>query len=318
MTIPRPAANALDPREVSAARPTVGILYPGEMGATVGRLLAARGFPVVTTLDGRSPRTAALCRDAGLRVFDSLRDVARTADLVVSLVPPSAAVEVAAQYADARRGCENRTLYLDANSIAPATVAHIAEVLDGDDCALVDASIHGLASRLVDHGMIYLSGPDAAFVGRILGDALPVRVLGEALGTASMFKMLIGGLNKGLVALFLEMGLVACEADLLDEFLGRCRQSYPGVMTVVERLLPTYPQHARRRGAEMTELEQSVRALDLRPGLVREIRRLTVALGDRDLRGGAPDDIPALIERIAADNPLRLSELSCGSVSRTL
>ena len=44
---------------------TVGILFPGEMGAALGLRLAESGLHVLTTLEGRSDRTAALC--AGLK-----------------------------------------------------------------------------------------------------------------------------------------------------------------------------------------------------------------------------------------------------------
>jgi hypothetical protein len=55
--------------------PTVGILYPGEMGAALGRLLREDGVRVVTTLEGRSPRTRRLCAEAGLSVLGSLAEV---------------------------------------------------------------------------------------------------------------------------------------------------------------------------------------------------------------------------------------------------
>src|SRR5438309_2316712 len=43
---------------------TIGILYPGEMGASLAALLRGRGHRVVTTLAGRGERTAGRCREA--------------------------------------------------------------------------------------------------------------------------------------------------------------------------------------------------------------------------------------------------------------
>src|SRR5258708_6585627 len=73
---------------------TIGILYPGEMGSCLGTLLVQEGWPVVTALEGRSPRTCRLGRDAGLKVLASQREVADRADIVFSVVPPAAAVSV--------------------------------------------------------------------------------------------------------------------------------------------------------------------------------------------------------------------------------
>ena len=51
---------------------TVGILYAGEMGAALGRALAADGLRIVTTLECRGPRTQRLCREAGLEELPDL------------------------------------------------------------------------------------------------------------------------------------------------------------------------------------------------------------------------------------------------------
>ena len=61
---------------------SVGLLYPGEMGASFARLLVGRGVRVVTTLAGRSDNTARLAREAGVVPLDSLSDVVRQSQLV--------------------------------------------------------------------------------------------------------------------------------------------------------------------------------------------------------------------------------------------
>ena len=48
-------------------RPVIGIVSPGEMGVSLGSLLLEHGFPVVTTVERRSPRTVERCNRAGLR-----------------------------------------------------------------------------------------------------------------------------------------------------------------------------------------------------------------------------------------------------------
>jgi hypothetical protein len=43
------------------------------------------------------------------------------------------------------------------------------------------------------------------------------------------------------------------------------RAVYPGLFDVIERVLPTYPQHSARRAEEMLELGATVRSLGLNP-----------------------------------------------------
>src|SRR5438874_642718 len=112
----------------SSCQNTIGILYPGEMGSTVGKLLCESGFRVITTVEGRSPRTQQLCREAGLNVVNSLDDILRHSDIVISLVSPSAALPVALEVGTHLEGSSRRLLYIDANSISPMTVAQISEV----------------------------------------------------------------------------------------------------------------------------------------------------------------------------------------------
>ncbi len=260
-------------------RPTIGILYPGEMGSALGKLLAGDGCRVVTTLEGRSDRTARLCREAGLEVLDSFADVVRLAGVVFSVVPPAQALPLAERYREAARGRSPAPLFVDANSVSPLTVQEIAARLGEADLPCVDAAVHGLAAQLRSRGTVYLSGPEAPRVAGLLEGLVRVRVMGDRPGQASALKMLIAGLNKGLVALFLELGLLAREGGLLPELVECCKNSYPGVAEVVERLLPTFPQHAARRGQEMQELERTMEAAGLTPAVVRGTREIITALG---------------------------------------
>src|SRR5580700_6557742 len=93
---------------------TIGILYPGEMGSSFGKLLCEGGFRVVTAVEGRSPRTVHLCREAGLNIVDSLDEFLKHSNIVISLVSPSAALSVATQVGTHLEGSSRRLLYIDA------------------------------------------------------------------------------------------------------------------------------------------------------------------------------------------------------------
>src|SRR6266436_4029636 len=140
---------------------TIGILYPGEMGTSFGKLLSETGFRVITTVEERSPRTHRLCCEAGLSTVDSLDEVLKQSDVVISLVSPGAALCVARNVAAQIEGSARTLLYVDANSISPMTVAQISEALRPVPVDFVDASVIGLASQLRQRGTLYLSGSRA-------------------------------------------------------------------------------------------------------------------------------------------------------------
>src|SRR5260370_33540752 len=103
----------------ASQRPTVGILYPGEMGSALAQVVMGDGFRVVTTLEGRSARTRRRCVEACLNVLDSFWDVVRASEVVFSLVPPGAALALAGQSRPAAEGLSQPPLSVDANSISP-------------------------------------------------------------------------------------------------------------------------------------------------------------------------------------------------------
>ena len=257
---------------------TVGIVYPGEMGSALGRLLVQSGVSVVTTTEGRSLRTRQLAEGAGLVILPRLRDVAERADVVLSTVPPGAARTIAECYMASRpERCRPR-IYADLNSVSPDIAKKVEEVVGAAGLDFVDGAVHGLASRLPERGTLYLSGRAAPALARLLERALRVRVLGEAIGQASAFKMMISGMAKGVVALFVEMSLTAQRAGMLPELLACYRDAYPEIMALVERMLPTYPRHARRRVEEARQVEQTIRALGVRPWLTGGTREVTEEL----------------------------------------
>jgi 3-hydroxyisobutyrate dehydrogenase-like beta-hydroxyacid dehydrogenase len=262
---------------------TIGILYPGELGTALAKLLAADGHRLVTTLVGRSARTEHRCRDVPFVVLPTVRDVACAAPILFSVVPPTAAVAVAEAVAAAMRDAGPRPTYVDVNSIAPQTVRHIARLLEPHGIDVVDASVHGLAGRLQAQGTLYLSGRRAAEIGQLFAPLMRVQLLGDAPGAASLAKMLLGGVSKGLVALLIEVSLTARAAGVLEPFLSELRHYYPGVIEIFERLLPTVPCHAARRAGEMAELVQTVTALGLDPAVVADVQQLYHRLGTADM-----------------------------------
>jgi 3-hydroxyisobutyrate dehydrogenase-like beta-hydroxyacid dehydrogenase len=284
---------------------TVGLLYPGEMGAALARLLAARGVRVVTTLAGRSERTARLAREAGIIALPTLADVVRESSIVFSLVQTSAAAQVAQSYMALAQSAPKGAIYVDVNSIGPELAIEIGGTISAAGIDFIDASINGLARTLSTGGTLYLSGPRADEVAQCIDSAIRTRVLGPEIGRASAMKMLLGGLSKGLCALFLELATLAERRGMLPEMMEACTMIYPGITVVIDRMLPTYARHAGRRATEMRELESTARNAGIEPCLIRAIRDLHEQLADVEFAEPDGASVAALIERAMGEGLLR-------------
>jgi hypothetical protein len=158
----------------------VGLVHPGEMGEAVGNALVAVGHTVLWASDGRSDATRA--RATRFEDARTLEELAARAEVIVSVVPPHVALDVAR--AVPRFG----GIYVDANAIAPATARAIEH------------------SRFVDGGIIggppephlYLSGEEAATVQALFDDSpITARVVPDA----SALKCAFAGWTKGSTAL---------------------------------------------------------------------------------------------------------------------
>src|SRR5262245_25001406 len=123
---PRLRRRARDGDEgAGATRVTVvGVLHPGEMGSAVAAALRGRGETVLWASAGRSEATAVRARQAGLEDAGDVDEVCRRCEVLFSICPPHAALDVA----QAARGFPGT--YVDANAISPETARTIATVHD--------------------------------------------------------------------------------------------------------------------------------------------------------------------------------------------
>jgi 3-hydroxyisobutyrate dehydrogenase-like beta-hydroxyacid dehydrogenase len=285
---------------------TVGILYCGEMGSAFGKLLRKGGMRVITTCQGRSRATEERARSSGIEILPKLDDVIAQAHIVFSFVLPSAAVDVARQYTSCHQMRPQDSVFVEANSIGLEALEQIERLMVEQNIPLVDAAINGVANRLEDLGLLHISGPKAGSIEAICRGLMRVNCLGADIGSASRMKLLMSGIAKGLVALFLEVGALAERADMLEPFLESCHHFYPSLMTVIERVLVTYPRHAARRAGEIRDIEQMGRSLHLRLGMTHEsgeLIQLIASLPWDQVELGSPGDIGMIIQSVAKACP---------------
>lgn len=182
-------------------RPVVGVLHPGVMGAAVGSALKPVAGAVIWAAAGRSITTSKRAEIADLVGVPDVAELARRADVIISVCPPHAARDVAEQVAAALAGRADRPLYVDANAVSPATVRGIGELLGPD--RVVDAAIIGPPAWEPGRTVVCLSGAAAPAVARLFaGSPFAARVLGPELGSASALKACYALRTKAMAAIW--------------------------------------------------------------------------------------------------------------------
>jgi 3-hydroxyisobutyrate dehydrogenase-like beta-hydroxyacid dehydrogenase len=249
------------------AQPTVGILSPGDMGHAVGRVLREHGLTVLTCLAGRSARTRELAAVAGFEDRPSLEDLVRDADILLSILVPSAAGATGDLVASAVRATGTSLVFADCNAIAPSTSRAIGAAVTEAGARFVDAGIIGPPPTRPGN-RFYASGFAADELAQLNAYGLDVRVLDGDVGQASGLKMCYAAMTKGLQALSTEL-LVAARAMGLEQALRREQQeSLPAVRAFVERSLPQMPPKAHRWVGEMEEVARTFEDLGLPPEIM--------------------------------------------------
>ncbi len=221
----------------------IGLLHPGEMGAAVAACLTGRGYHVLWVPAGRGPATAARAARPGWgRTPGAWPRLAGQADIILSICPPHAAMEVARAVAAA--GFTG--VYVDANAISPGAAEQVRAIAGAAGARYVDGGIIGLppppvpgpeASR--GGTRLYLAagpeggdgdGPAAQVAALFEGTSLTPEILrNENRTAASALKMAYASWTKGSAALVLAARALARAEGVEDSLLAEWALSQPGL-----------------------------------------------------------------------------------------
>ena len=233
----------------------VGLLHPGAMGAALGAQLRETGHDVVWASEGRSPETARRAADAGLRDVGTIEGLAGTSDLVLSVCPPHAARDVAAQVAG------RVALFVDANAVSPATARDVAAAIGGAGGRAIDGGLIGPPPGGDTSVSLLLSGAGAEDVARLFdGTRVRVRVVGTEIGAASATKMAYAGWTKGSAALLLAVRSFARAEGVEEALLAEWARSQPDLPKRSEEAVAANARKAWRFVGEMEEIAASLTA----------------------------------------------------------
>lgn len=176
----------------------VGFLHPGEMGTALASLVRNNGCDVCWVPAGRSPASAARAARAGLVAVGSLAELCASCDLIVSVCPPHAALDVAHQVA----ALSFSGLYLDANAIAPERAREISTLVTAGGATFIDGAVIGPPPLDGTNTYLYLCGPGAAAAAcYFAGGPIAIEQLGLEIGRASALKICHSSMHKGALAL---------------------------------------------------------------------------------------------------------------------
>jgi 3-hydroxyisobutyrate dehydrogenase-like beta-hydroxyacid dehydrogenase len=236
------------------------------MGHNFGKELGKQGFRVITCLDGRSERTKKLAAAGGFEDTPSLEAMVAEADMVLSIMPPSSAIEAARSIASAMKKSGKTPHYADCNAISPETAKKVSDVIATVGAPFTDAGIIGPGPGTREAPTrLYVSGPHAAALDVLAGPHIEVMQSGNEIGQASAIKMCYAAVTKGSWTLY-AAALTAAEAlGVSDAVHGEFQYGRAATYKEMERMVPRLPLDAGRWIGEMHEIAATLASAGVTP-----------------------------------------------------
>lgn len=175
----------------------IGLISPGQMGASIGAAASHSATRVIWAGDGRSKASHTRASDAGLENGGTIDTLVKDSDIILSVCPPHDAEDVARQVK--QRAFPG--LFVDCNAIAPEKSRQIAERFGYQN--FVDGDIVGGPAWKSESGTrLYLSGDRSKEIAALFNNSpLETTIIPGEIGAASAMKMVFAAYTKGTTAL---------------------------------------------------------------------------------------------------------------------
>jgi 3-hydroxyisobutyrate dehydrogenase-like beta-hydroxyacid dehydrogenase len=260
-----------------ATRISIGLLGFGEAGKILaegfarGPGAAVRAYDILFLNPAVFGKSADAASSAGIDVVARLDAFCRDCEIVISVVTADqavAAAEAAARY------LKPGQLFLDFNSVAPATKQAAAAFVEASGAAYVDCAVMATVPGAGIAVPILAGGKAARSAADLLNPlGMKIEVVSDEIGRASATKLCRSIVIKGMEALMVDFSKAARESGVFEDVVESLDATFPTLnfASLAATMRGRVEQHGKRRAAEMREAAKMLDGLGLRGGLSRAI-----------------------------------------------
>jgi 3-hydroxyisobutyrate dehydrogenase-like beta-hydroxyacid dehydrogenase len=241
----------------------IGFLHPGAMGVSLAVSAQVTGHKTFWLPEGRSEATRKRADDNHLDPLHSLGELCEKCDVIISVCPPHAALDVANQVLK----YPYSGIYTDVNAIAPDKAKSIHRLMISRDIEFVDGGIIGGPAWEPESTWLYLSGQKAAEVATCFhGGLLETELMGPEIGRASAIKMSFAAYTKGSTALLCAIMAAADEMGVREALEKQWSHGGSDFTERTHNRLRRVTAKAWRFSGEMEEIAATLKASGLPDG----------------------------------------------------
>lgn len=264
----------------------VGLIGFGEAGSLLGAGLVKAGL-VVSAYDIKieTPEGWALMArradEVGVLLADIPAQAVKNADLIISAVTASSAAAAAERVGPMLAPGQ---IFLDINSVSPATKAHDRNAVERGGAIYIEAAVMAAVPPYGIHVPMLLGGVKAQPVSEALNAlGLRTRAVSTEVGVASAIKMCRSVMIKGIEALTVECLTAARRYGAEREVLESLAETFPGMGWTDRQphyLVSRVAEHGRRRAEEMREVAETLSDVHVDPVMALATAKVQDALVD--------------------------------------
>ncbi len=281
---------------------TVSLLHPGNMGVAIGAAVGTSGVRVIWASHQRSKASQDRARQAGLIDVENLFNAVKESDVVFSVCPPEAALELAQSVA----AHQFSGIYVDANAVSRATAERIGEIVTKAGATFVDGGIIGPPPKRSGTTRLYLSGARAPEVAELFSTSMfDVRTIGGKPGSASALKIIYSAWTKCSEALILAIRALAAIDGIDKVLLEEWTLSQPDLERRSIRAAEVSPPKAWRFVGEMKEVAATFELAGLPTGFHKAAADIYERLAVFKNCTDPPPTVTAVIDTLRASSEKR-------------
>jgi 3-hydroxyisobutyrate dehydrogenase len=256
----------------------IGFIGFGEAGFHIAKGLRASGAKVFAFDTGLGDsrfgqRIRHRAGESDVTMVESLSELAQACDVIFCAVTAHSAVQAAR---DCAVSLSQRHIFVDLNSVSPATKRHIAEQIAPSHAQFVEAAVMAAVPPLGHRVPILMNGEAAhALITLLAPLGMRLDVMQGEIGAAAAVKMCRSIVLKGMEALMLECVLAASKFGASERVFASLDESYPNMNweRVASYMIGRAVLHGARRAHEMDEVASMLRENDIEPMMAEATAR---------------------------------------------
>ena len=205
---------------MSTVREKIGFVGLGHMGGNMAARYLAAGYPVYG--ETRSKEGLEQLLDQGLSWCETPRDLARSADVVITSIPSDDVLrEIAGGPDGIVAGLEAGKVWVDMSTVSPSVSREVAKKVEAAGARMLDAPVSGSVPQVQSGTLtIMVGGEKQSYerVARVLKELGTPTYIGEN-GQGLVLKLAIN-ISLAVQMLALSEGLLMAERDGVDRKLA--------------------------------------------------------------------------------------------------